>query len=317
MVTKSADMVVLPPNAVALPKKKSASPALAGLAMINKLLTAELVEATVRADRFRNQVQTEGHVYPLDHSPMHRSWLPHIVEAVEARDVIQDLTFPRFELSQADASAMLHYLFGAMGKRRNDEAAAKLMACIDIFSPASNALGSALGLWESAPTHPVILAIAIKQLMAAKTFEPAETELREALATVNQRMKMLSFWVGEWLKRLDDADERVFRENEPAWRETYANVTSKVPLWMAEQCELAGEGPCEDTDENGNPEFSPSPRWQALNALWETKHEAEQAAERAAESKARIAACEMKPAKRTRKMSPLAQTPSREHNQNR
>jgi hypothetical protein len=49
-----------------------------------------------------------------------------------------------------------------MAKRRNDEAAAKLMACVDIFSPASNALGSALGLWKPAPTHPVILAVAIK-----------------------------------------------------------------------------------------------------------------------------------------------------------
>ena len=80
------------------------------------------------------------------------------------------------------------------------------MACVDIFSPASNALGPALGLWEAVPGHPVILAITIKQLMAEKTFEPAEAELREALAKVKQRLLAHEHYVNQWLNKVDRAD---------------------------------------------------------------------------------------------------------------
>ena len=61
---------------------------------------------------------------------------------------------------------------------------------------------------------------------------------------------------------------------------------------MREHAELGGEGPCEELDENGNPEYSPSPRWQALDDLVKAKQVAKSP---------RQAACEAKPAKRTRK----------------
>ena len=299
MVTRSADVVVLSPGGL-LPKKKSASPALAGLATINKLLTTELVEATVHADRFRTQMQDEGYNHPLDESPMHRRWLPHVVEAVAARDLLRGLTLgtgsplSRLKINQADASALLHYLFGAMGRRRNDgEAAAKLAACVDVFSPASNALGSALGLWKPAPTHPVILAVTIKRLMSEKTFEPSEAELREALATVNQRMKMLPFWIGEWIERLDEADRTVFKKNPPAWQAAYANVGSSVLAEMLERADVAGEGPCEDEDEND----PPSPRWKALKELYDAKFVIDypEQAKLEAEERAALAAEQAKP----------------------
>jgi len=147
VVTKA--VTLSPGSALACPKaiKSHASD---GLTLINEVLDADVVQAIVHADHFRNQVQKEG--YPLDH--MHRSCLPHIVQAVAARDLLIRLS--HLKLTQADASAMLSYLFGTIGKRRNDEAAAKLMACIDIFSPASNVLGPALGLWKPVPTHPAI-----------------------------------------------------------------------------------------------------------------------------------------------------------------
>jgi hypothetical protein len=55
-------------------------------------------------------------------------------------------------------------------------------------------------------------------------------------------------------------------------------------------------------EEPGDDE-APSPRWRALNDLWESKAAAEEAAElvEASEGQPRIAACGTPPAKRTRK----------------
>jgi hypothetical protein len=280
MVTKSP--IVVQPGGV--PARAKVKPAAAGLALINEVLDADLVRAMVDSDRFRREIQHEeaSHM-AFDHAvAVHRSWLPNIVRAAQSYDLLVSIVFmPRSEVTPADASAMLHYLFGAMGKRRNDEAAAKLLACVDIFSPMSNALGSALGLWEEVPKHPAILAIAIKQLMAAKTFEPAEAELREALQGVRQRLTVQKEWVWRWLVKLDQIDRWVFEDDRAAWDAVYARASSSVALQMHERAELGGEGPSEDLDDDGKPEYPAGPRWLALNALWEAKHEAEEAAEQA------------------------------------
>src|SRR5262249_40985163 len=176
-----------------------------------EVLDVDVVRAMVDADRFCTEIRggPEGSVFLgdagswekistcerfLEHAlPLHRSWLPSFARAHLVSQILSGITYSG-AVTQAEASSMLHYLFGAMGKRRNDEAAAKLMACVDIFSPASNALGPALGLWEAVPGHPVILAITIKQLMAEKTFEPAEAELREALDKVEKRLSAIGGW---------------------------------------------------------------------------------------------------------------------------
>jgi hypothetical protein len=256
MVMAMTEVIALSSGrAVARPQtKKLASK---GLTLINEVLDADTVRAMVDADRFKNQVQQEEICHTeFDRAlALHRTWLPNIVHAEASANLLSDLVYrPRSELTQVEASTMLQYLFGAMGKRRDDEAAAKLMACVDIFSPASNALGPALGLWEAAPKHPAILAIAIKQLMAAKTFEPSEAELREALAGVKQRLSMLKGWVWKWQEKFDEIDAWVFKENRAAWDAAYARVNSSAVGLMVERAELGGEGASEDLDENGDPE---------------------------------------------------------------
>ena len=128
------------------------------------------------------------------------------------------------------------------------------------------------------PTHPLVLALAIKQLMAEKTFEPAESELRAALEKVEQRLTLHRSYLSGWLGRLERADEIVFTFDRPAWDRAYANVHSDVPRQM--RARLFEDGPGEP-NEDGN-EIPPSPRWQALNDLWETKLAAEEAAEKVA-----------------------------------
>ena len=196
---------------------------------------------------------------------------------------------PRSALTYADATAMLHYLFRAMGKRRDDEAAAKLNACADVFSPASNALGHALGLWKPAPTHPVILALAINQLRAEKTFEPAKSELREALAKVEQRLSVHRGYLSQWLEKLERADAIVFAFDRPAWDAAYANVGWNVTAAMEE---IAHFSSVDESDD----------RRQALAELAEAKLEAEQAALPAAEpTNDAVVTCAQAPAKKTHK----------------
>jgi hypothetical protein len=130
--------------------------------------------------------------------------------------------------------------------------------------------------------------------MAEKTFEPSEAELREALAKVKQRLLAHEHYVDQWLNKVDRADGIVFAFDRPAWDAAYARIDSKVPLLMREHAEFGGEGPCEDLDENGNPGYSPSPRWQALDDLVKAKHAIE------SEPPRRAAACEANP-KRKRK----------------
>jgi DNA-binding transcriptional regulator PaaX len=143
----------------------------------------------------------------------------------------------------------------------------------------------------------VILAIAIKQLMAEKTFEPAETELREALGKVKERLSMRGGGVERWLEKLYEWDARIFERDRAAWDAAYANVGSDVVRQMRERLELMDQGPCEDEDGNQIP---PSPCWLAVNELCEAK-QAEEAAKLAAESEVREAACKTTPAKKTRK----------------
>jgi hypothetical protein len=313
----ASDITVIAAGGALARSKKAKSSATAGLALINEVLSPDVVQAMVDADRFRRWIQ-DDHTYlgsdgacteiRDDHArfvdratPLLRRWLPDIARAVAVDDVLfRILHHPPDLLSSADATAMLNYLFGAMGKRRNDEAAAKLIACCDVFSPTSNALGEALGLWKAAPTHPVILAITIKRLMAEKTFEPAEAELREALGKVQERLYVQEAYVQQWLARIDRADEMVFRFDRPAWDAAYATASSAAPLAM--QSRLFGEEPGEEEDDDGNVQ-PPSPRWAALNDLIEGKRAIEK---RVVEQPVlpeplREAACEAKPMKRTRK----------------
>ena len=269
MVTKSSVVAMQPRSAVAKVQPVS------GAALINQALDDDSMQAIVDADRFRLQVQRiQKNPVQFDQvKVLHSSWLPNIVAAHWAHSFLCDITcftgsMRSQQLTQAHAATMLEYLSEVMSKRRNDEVSVKLLACADIFSPTSNAIGPALGLWELAPMHPMILAIAIKQLMAEKTFEPSEAELREALDKVKKQLSLLTRWIWMWLEQLDRWDAQIFKQDRAAWDAAYANVGSNVPLWMQEQAEVR-----EKAQEL-------SPRWQALNDLWETKQAAEEGSDK-------------------------------------
>jgi hypothetical protein len=97
------------------------------------------------------------------------------------------------------------------------------------------------------------------------------------------------------IERIHTANGMLFEQDRAAWKEAYTNIDSEVVLLMQEWSELMGEGPGDDDDGNSLPG---SPRWQAFDDLVKAK---------AAIPKLgpRQAACEAKPAKRTRKPKPV------------
>jgi hypothetical protein len=129
-------------------------------------------------------------------------------------------------ITREHANAMLHFLFNSMGGKRHDKEVAmmKLAACSEIFSPASNTLGRALELWQPVPQHPVVLALAIKQLKASKVFEPEESELREALANVVGKVRKLERGVDQWIERMCDSDPMMFKIDRDGWQAAHAGT---------------------------------------------------------------------------------------------
>jgi len=207
------------------------------------------------------------------------------------------------EVTHALATKMLSVLFGALAKKKADAAdentAMLMAACADIFHPMNDVVGETTGLWKPVCKHPIVLALAIKKLIATSVFTPSPSELREAMAEVKDHLSSRADWLCTFFDWMGKADKIVFEFDRPAWEAVCARHDSTVVLSLRD---LQNDGPSEDTDENGNPEFPPSPRWLMLDDLYKAKLAAEAAAECEAESKQRIAACEMKPAKRTRKL---------------
>jgi hypothetical protein len=116
----------------------------------------------------------------------------------------------------------------------------------------------------------LVLATAIKTLIATAKFTSC-AELREAMAKVANSINNSAWHLEFMIERIHTADAMLFEKDRATWDAAYANVDSKGLLWMQEQLEMAGEGPSEDEDEDGNPEYPPSPRWLALERLLKAK----------------------------------------------
>jgi hypothetical protein len=299
----------MPKGALAKPSKGAAA-----LMVMNRAI--EEVGPAIRvADRYRGQWEAAICVIGLVGEPrhvetarkIHNGFLAALPELKAAESRLFEIEVGRQQIDRVTALAMLNVLFAAIGKRKNDEESMILLAAAaDMFNPVNDVLASA-GLLDPVidgsdefksvkpiNRHPAILAIAIKKLIATAKFTSC-AELREAMADVQHVVGVKQWHLGFMTEAIDRADAMLFEKDRAAWDEIYANVDSKVVLAMREWSELAGEGPSEDEDENGNPEYSPSPRWQALDDLVKAKAAIPKSEPR------REAACKTTPAKRTRK----------------
>jgi hypothetical protein len=296
------NVTIMPPGGALTRATSKPNPATVGLTLINGIFNADVMQALSDAKRFSEEAWQAprlcyhnggiGEAWLEAARPLHARWLNAAPRAAAAERLLLDIHFELSPISQAEASAMLRFLFAAKGRKRGDEAAAKLAACINMFTPTSNALAEVMGLWKPVPRHPLVLALAIQALMAKRLHEPEECELREELATVKQRLDKRGSRVGEWQQTLGYADETVFAFDRPAWDAAYATADSAVVLAMLD-------------------DIAPSPRCAVLKALHEQKvaQEEEAAAALAEHDRpALAAACDAKAAKRTKKLNTKPKT---------
>ena len=278
-------LIELPGKELARPGAKSG-----GLALINETLT-EFAETLQILDLCQQQMDWREMSFlaadtPLSHAKRVLSWfLRDYAKVCGAKRLLEEITGDggRFPITKASASKMLSVLFGALAKKKADDsdenAATLMMVCIDMFDPTSESVGKASGFWQPVAKHPLVLALAIKRLLGMQKFMPSPSEVREAMTYITESLeKRMCFFIDRWLKEVECADQLAFEQDRAAWEAAYVRVDSWVPSAMLGHVELRGEGPSEDRDENGKPEYPPSPRWLALNAICEANIDAEEAA---------------------------------------
>lgn len=216
---------------------------------------------------------------------IHATWLRHYPAIRATRDALLGVVLPPCErVDEATAARMLGVLFNRPGKRQNDEECeALLTATVSMFSAVDESFALSTGLWKPLNAHPLILALAIKQLNHLAVFtSPAELRkaMKQAHDTIAHRASATAYIEG----MIERADEIMFVGDRVAWAANYARVGRDVVQIMRDQL---NEAPDDEDDE------PPSPRWLALDALAAVK--------RAEAPKSVAAACSAKAMKRTHK----------------
>jgi hypothetical protein len=211
-----------------------------GLALINSQL-AGFAEPIAVADRCRAQLhRSDVSTYLpdarfLDRAKIvHRLWLPEFAQARAAFDQLFEIAVfdapPREPITHATAVAMLSVLFGALTKKKADDenATTLLDVSADLFNPVNDAVGLGSGLWAPVSKHPVVLALAIKRLVATSVFTPSPAELRSAMKRARDSLGMLARYAESFAELIGHADEMVFAVDRPAWDSAYTSVSANV-----------------------------------------------------------------------------------------
>jgi hypothetical protein len=255
----------------------------AGLAIINAELS-HFAQALAVAERCKNFMKRAGNVYLghvdvrfLDHArDVHACMLCEMAAVRAALGKLWDIGSMFEPISYETAVAMLHNLFDVLSKKKPDgESAATLLnACADMFNPANDAIATSTELWEPVSKHPLVLALAIKHLIATSVFAPAPSELREAMTKAKYRLGVLTRYCEETYEIVEHADEIVFTLDRQAWDAAYARVSAEVAIVMRDM--LNDESPWHDDDGNW---IAPSMRWAVLNGLVQAKTKMLRAAE--------------------------------------
>jgi hypothetical protein len=251
----------------------------------------------------------EGDIEPLrfidEAKRIHSRWLRHFAAIRAAYGALFEvLVLPNRQIDHPTALRMLTVLFSALGKRKtDDENAALLLASADMFSTLDESIGGLTGLWKPIDRHPLILAIAIKQLIATAVFTSA-AELREAMAKVRKTLETHA-WAMKYLGGIiERADRIVFAGDRAAWRAAYADIDAEVVALMQGVDDEGGDDDDGNVSPPGNSTIAPSPRWLALGELIEARRAIERQPvirKMMPLPTPRRAACATKPAKRIRR----------------
>ena len=217
---------------------------------------------------------------------LRRTRLPFAAEVRRAVETMWAIVCEEGEpINHNGAIAMLTILFSSFQKRKLDNSATiKLHMCADMFDPINDDIGMATGLWRPINKHPVILALAVKRLIATETFEPMPNELRNAIRLVAEKLHDRLRHAQAWLDDLAQAERIIFEFDRKAWANSHR---STFEIEQARAISLRFE----DGDERRE-----KARMAALDKI-----EKRLLLGRLQAAPARIAACEAKQAKLTHK----------------
>jgi len=193
---------------------------------------------------------------------IHAPWLRCYAQIEATHIALSQMLMGFDRVDPLTASRMVSVLFAALGKKKTDtENALLLAATVDMFSPLDESVAIATGLWEPLNQHPLIVALAIKALIAKSVFTSA-SELRAEMKRVVNAIGRAA-WAMEYIATtIWEADEAVFLGDRAAWDAHYASVGADVAAVMRDN--LVEEDAYTDDDDN---EIAASPRWLALDAL--------------------------------------------------
>jgi hypothetical protein len=121
-------------------------------------------------------------------------------------------------------------------------------------------------------------------LRAIRTFEPSEPELREALDKVEQQTTRLRHDATEWLDKLQQTDLLMFKTDPDGWRAAHAAADNESIFVMRD-------------DDGDDPAYQV-----AINAIWQETWDDYGSRRDEIPEQQKIAACEAKPEKRTKKL---------------
>jgi hypothetical protein len=120
--------------------------------------------------------------------------LPRLFELDEAFCMLQSIVHGKEGISAAVALQMLSVLCAGTSKKRNDDPNTEtfMLSCAQLFDPAIDSIALGTGLWKPVPRHPVVVALAIRKLMAGNVFAPTQSELADACRRVAFRLEIPS-----------------------------------------------------------------------------------------------------------------------------
>jgi hypothetical protein len=265
------EIIRVMPKAVAKTAKAS------GVALINESIF-EFAPALAVATRYRPQWESAIGSIGLDRpwrlaeaKQIHNRFLAAVVELAAAYDALMSMVSRPHKIDQASALAMLNVLFAALGRKKSDEESAILLgAAVDMFDPVNDVCGSVTGI-APVSAHPLILALAIKRLIATAKFTSV-AELREAMGYVENSLNVKRWHLEYMLENIELADAIVFERDRPTWEANHARCSIAVNRKLVSDLELRDENRYEDDDGVQHPG---SPRWQELERIVRAKEAAD------------------------------------------
>jgi hypothetical protein len=127
---------------------------------------------------------------------------------------------------------LVRTLFGAVvGKKRTDEDAEKLEGCLLLFDPTVNAIGQSTGLWSEMPRHPVVVAIAVLEMINKQVYNPSSGELKSACRRAHAKLRRQYKCMETMISRLRCAEEILFDHARDEWASMYAVKENRATAW--------------------------------------------------------------------------------------